>query len=81
MIASVLRSSASSCCTAEFFCRRTEGNALGFDLETTVLEEVSFVEAPQSSQGMIDPAGPSVLGSRFPQASQKSIDQMATIMY
>jgi hypothetical protein len=38
------------------------------------------VEPPQSSQGTIAPCGPLVLGSRFPQASQKSIDHIATMI-
>jgi hypothetical protein len=38
------------------------------------------VELPQSSQGTIAPCGPLVLGRRFPQASQNSIDHIATMI-
>ena len=41
MIASVFSSSAFKVWTAECFERRTDGNALGFDLEVTSLAEVS----------------------------------------
>lgn len=82
MTASVSKSSTLIACTDECLSRRVEGKALGFDVEVTTFAEVSGVSVPQSSQRTSVSAfvAPMDLGRRFPQASQKRSEPIATIM-
>jgi hypothetical protein len=82
MIASVSKSSTLIACTDECLSRRVEGKALGFEVEVTTLADVSRVSVPQSSQriSVSASAAPIDLGRRFPQASQKRSEPIATMM-
>lgn len=82
MIASVSKSSTLIACTDECLSLRVEGKALGFDVEVTTLADVSGVSVPQSSQriSVSASAAPIDLGRRFPQASQKRSEPIATMM-